>query len=99
MRSFIAASTSRKFFLPVFFTYSIRVNKMPELPEMNRPGSIKILSPGGLSRGTSRAAYFSGVRMFFASADFHQDSGPLASAGLYTMPSPPPMHIHDKDVV
>ena len=74
----MAASTRRKFFLPVFFTYSIRVNRTPELPEMNRPGSIRIRKPSGLSSGTSRTAYFSGVRMLFAAEDCHHDSGPLA---------------------
>ena len=56
----------RKFFLPVCFTYSTRVTKMPALPEMNRPGSIKMRSPSGLSRGASAAAYEAGVRIFLA---------------------------------
>ena len=47
----MAASTSRKFFLPVRFTYSTRVSSAPALPEINLPGSIRILSASGWSNG------------------------------------------------
>ena len=36
-----------KFLLPVRFTYSTRVTRMPALPTINRPGSIKIFKPSG----------------------------------------------------
>ena len=62
----------RKFFLPVRFTYSTRVTRMPALPEMKRPGSSRIFRPSGWSNGTRRAAYFCGVKIFFAAEDFHQ---------------------------
>ena len=77
----MAASTIRKFFLPVRFTYSTRVTRMPALPEMNLPGSIRILRPSGLSNGNSRAAYFCGVSMRLPWADFHHAAEPLANAG------------------
>ena len=63
------------------FTYSTRVTRMPALPEMNRPGSIRIFRPSGFSSGSSRAAYFCGVKMSLAAADFHHAAAPLASAG------------------
>ena len=78
----MAASTIRKFFLPVRFTYSTRVTRMPELPEMNRPGSIRIRRPSGFNSGSRRVAYFCGVIKCRAAADFHHAAAPLASAGL-----------------
>src|ERR1043166_3585001 len=47
----MAASTITKFFLPVRFTYSTRVTRIPALPEMNLPGSSRMRSPSGFSRG------------------------------------------------
>jgi hypothetical protein len=43
---------------------------MPALPEINRPGSIRMRSPSGLRSGTSVSAYFFGVRIFEASGPF-----------------------------
>ncbi len=70
-----------KFLRPVCFTYSTRVTRMPALPEINRPGSSRIFKPSGCSSGSSRSAYFCGVKMFFAAGDFHHAAAPLASAG------------------
>src|SRR5947207_1976077 len=61
MRSFMAASTMTKFFWPVRFTYSTRVTRMPELPEMKRPGSTRMRRPSGSRSGTRVPADF-GVR-------------------------------------
>ena len=71
-----------KFFRPVRFTYSTRVTRMPALPEMNRPGSIRIFRPSGCSSGSSRAAYFCGVKMFFAADDFHHAGRAAGQRGL-----------------
>ena len=70
-----------KFFRPVRFTYSMRVTRMPALPTMNRPGSMRMRSFNRFNRGTSVAAYLAGVRMFFAFGVCHQSGPPLASAG------------------
>ena len=43
MKSFIAASTIRKLFLSVFFTYIIFVTSIAEFAVRNLPGSITIL--------------------------------------------------------
>ena len=82
MRSFIAASTMTKFFLPVFLMYSTRVTKAPALPLMNRPGSRRIFRPKGLSSGTKVFAYRSGVRILRPAVVFHHAASPEARASL-----------------
>ena len=49
---------------------------------MNRPGSIKIFKPSGRSSGTSRAAYFCGVRMSFAGGGFPPGRRAAGERGL-----------------
>jgi hypothetical protein len=84
MRSFIAASTMTKFFLPVRLTYSTRVTRAPALPDEEAAGLEQDLaSPSGCSRGT-KVSRVGGRRQdaLGLGPDFHQAGSPLAKGIL-----------------